>query len=175
MSEYKENVVLIPSSSEGELSIAISNVNNLSDDFSITLIATSNYQQRYPSIDVEQYHNLKMKYLYPYWVDYSSPLTIKVLESFRKNFSSEPGMFGMQGFDITFYFLNALRYYGSDFSDCIPYIHMPLVQGNYHFQKVSQQGGYMNQGVSVISYTRDYNVLREKIKGQPILVVANNE
>ena len=175
MSKQKENVVLIPSSSEGELSIAISNINNLADDFSITLIATSNYQQRYPSIDVEQYHNLKMKYVYPYWVDYSIPSTVKMIESFRQNFATEPGMFGMQGFDVAYYFLNALRYYGADFGDCIPYIHIPQVQGNYHFQKVSQQGGFMNQGVSVISYTRDYNVVREKIKGQPVLIVAENE
>ena len=175
MSKQKENVVLIPSSLEGELSIAISNINNLADDYPITLIATSNYQQRYPSIDIEQYHNLKMKYVYPYWVDYSNPSTVKMIGSFKRNFDTEPGMFGMQGFDVTYYFLNALRYYGSDFGDCISYFHLPLVQGNYHFQKVSQQGGYMNQGVSVISYTRDYNVLRQRTKGQPKLVVAQSE
>ena len=173
MSKQKENVVLIPSSMEGELSIAISNINNLADDYSITLIATSNYQQRYPSIDVEQFHNLKMKYVYPYWVDYSDPATIRMIESFKQYFATEPNMFGMQGFDVTYYFLNALRYYGAGFSDCEPYIHFPLIQGNYHFQKVSQQGGFMNQGVSVISYTRDYNVVRQRVKGQPKLVAQN--
>ncbi len=175
MSKKKENVVLVPSSLEGELSVAISNINNLADDYSITLIASSNYQQRYPSIDVAQYHNLKMKYIYPYWVDYSNPATLEMIKSFKQNFATEPNMFGMQGFDVAYYFLNALLYYGPSFSDCMPYIHVPLVQGSYHFEKVSQQGGYMNMGVSVISYTRDYNVLRKRIKGQPRLVVAQNQ
>lgn len=175
MSHAKENVVIIPSSSAGEISVAISNINNLADDYSITLIATSNYQQRYPSIEVEQFHNLKMKYVYPYWVDYSDLSTINMIESFKHNFSTEPGMFGMQGFDVTYYFISAMHYYGTDFRDCISYFHLPLVQGNYHFQKVSPQGGYMNQGVSVISYTRDYDVIRQRIKGQPRLVSAQNE
>jgi len=43
MSKRKENVVLIPSMNEGELSVAISNVNNLADDFSITLIGSHRY------------------------------------------------------------------------------------------------------------------------------------
>ena len=175
MSKQKENVVLVPSSLEGELSVAISNINNLANDYSITLIAALNYQQRYPSIDVEQFHNLKMRYIYPYWVDYSNPGTVEMIESFKRNFATEPNMFGMQGFDVTYYFLNALRYYGDDFNDCAPYIHIPLVQGNYHFEKVSQSGGYMNRGVSVISYTRDYNVVRIRVKGQPKLVVAQNQ
>lgn len=173
MSKHKENVVFIPSTLEGELSVAISNINNLADDYSITLIASTNYQQRYPSIDVAQFHNLKMQYVYPYWVDYSKPSTIAMFESFKQNFATEPNMFGMQGFDITCYFLNALNYYGKDFIDCEPYIHFPLIQGNFHFEKVSQQGGYMNQGVSVISYTHDYNVIRKRVKGQPRLVVQN--
>ncbi len=173
MSREKENVVLIPSSEEGELSVAISNINNLADDYSITLIGTSNYQQRYPSIEVAHFHNLKLKYIYPYWVDYDNPATINFVEKFKSNFITEPNSFGIQGFDAAFYFFNALKYYGSGFQDCLPYLHLDLVQGNYHFEKVSESGGYMNQGVSVISYTRDYRVLRERVKGQPRLVAAN--
>ncbi len=170
MSPDKENVVLIPSTNEGELSIAISNVNNLADDYSITLIGTSNYQQRYPSIDVEHFHNLKLKYVYPYWTNYDDPSTIRFIEKFRENFITEPNNFGMQGFDAAYYFLNALYYYGKDFKDCLPYLHVPLVQGNYHFEKISENGGYMNKGVSVISYYPDYSVTRERVIGQPKLV-----
>ena len=173
MAEDRENVIIIPTAQAGELSVAISNINNLADDFSITLIGTSNYQQRYPSIDVAQFHNLKLKYIYPYWVDYENQSTIAFIEKFKSNFATEPNSFGMQGFDVAYYFLNALRYYGSGFGDCMPYLHLNLTQGNYHFQKISQTGGFMNQGVSVISYTRDYRVLRERIKGQPKLVAVN--
>ncbi len=162
----KENVVFIPSSDEGELSVAISNINNLAVDFPITLIGASNYQQRYPSIEIAHFHNLKMKYINPYWIDYKKPETIKYIEKFIDNFGTEPNSYGVQGFDAAMYFLNALHLYGKDFQECLPYMNVNLVQGNYYFKKVSSSGGYMNRGVSVISYTRNFDVERQGVIGQ---------
>jgi LysM repeat protein/ABC-type branched-subunit amino acid transport system substrate-binding protein len=162
LSHNKENVVYIPSSKEGELSVAISNLNNLSDDYSITLIGSNRYQN-YHSIDVEQFHNLKLKYIAPYWINYKNQATIEFLAKYRRNFKTEPGRIGVQGFDVAFYFLNALKYFGKDFGECLPYLHVNLVQGNYHFEKVSKFGGFMNQGVSVVSYTSNYKVRRTRV------------
>jgi LysM repeat protein/ABC-type branched-subunit amino acid transport system substrate-binding protein len=172
MSKHKENVVIIPSTDEGELSVAISNVNNLTEDFSITLVGSNRFQS-FHSINIEQYHNLKLRYITPYWMDYKNPATIQFVEKFKKNFGTEPGNFGTRGFDAAFYFLHALKYFGKDFEACLPYLHIDLIQGNYHFEKVSQFGGYMNQGVSVVSYSRDYEVERKRVKGQPKLVAGN--
>ena len=174
MSKSKENVVYIPSSDEGSLSIAISNVNNLASDYSITLIGTHRFPN-YTSIQLDHYHNLKLEFVAPYWIDYDTPQTIDFIEQFKSNFGTEPNNFGVQGYDVTLYFTEALAAYGNDFTDCLPYFHTDLLQGNYHFEKFSQYGGYMNKGVSVIRYTRDYEVHRERIKGQPRLIVAGLE
>lgn len=173
MSKNKENVVFIPSSNEGELSVAISNVNNLSDEYSITLIGTSRYPN-YSSIQIEQFHNLKLKYIAPYYTDYTDTKTLHFVEKYKDNFGTEPDNFGFQGYDVTMYFLTALITYGNDFSDCLPYLHTFQMQGNYHFEKLSQFGGYMNEGVSVISYTRNFEVKRKRVKGQPRLITAVN-
>lgn len=165
LSPDRENVVFIPSSDEGELSVAISNINNLADEFSITLIGSSNYQQKYSSIEVAHYHNLKFKYINPYWTDYSKNSSINYIEKFIANFGTEPNNYGIQGFDASWYFLNALFYFGKDFNACLPYLNTDLVQGNYYFKKVSPAGGYMNQGVSVISYNRNFEVERQKVIG----------
>lgn len=172
MSKHKENVVIIPSTDEGELSVAISNINNLTEDFSITLVGSNRFQN-FKSINIEQYHNLKLRYIAPYWMDYNNPAIIQFVEKFKTNFGTEPNNFGAQGFDAAFYFLNALKYFGKDFDACLPYLHIDLIQGNYHFEKVSRFGGYMNQGVSVVSYSRDYEVERIRVKGQPKLVAGN--
>ncbi len=165
LSKEKENVIYIPSANEGEISVAISNISNLADDYSITLLGSNRYQQ-YQSIEIEKFHALKLKYIGPYWVDYKKPSTIDFLEKFKSNFYTEPDNFGMQGYDITFYFLNALKVYGNDFYNCLPYLQVDLTQGNYQFEKVSQFGGYMNQGVSVISYKPNYDIVRERVEGQ---------
>jgi LysM repeat protein/ABC-type branched-subunit amino acid transport system substrate-binding protein len=162
----KENVVFIPSSDEGELSVAISNINNLAVDFPITLIGAGNYQQRYPSIEIAHFHNLKMKYINPYWTDYKKQETIGYVDKFIDNFGTEPNSFGVQGFDAAWYFLNALHFYGKDFPACLPYMNVNLVQGSYYFQRVSPSGGYMNRGVSVISYNKNFDVERQSVIGQ---------
>lgn len=173
LASNRENVVIIPSNVAGELSVAISNLNNLADDFSITLIGTGNLQQRFPSIEVDHFHNLKLKFVYPYWTDFDAPQTIDLITKFRKNFACDPNSFGIQGYDAAMYFLNALYFFGKDFNDCLPYFHVGLVQGNYHFEKVSAGGGFMNRGVSVISYKPDFTVKRERVVGQPRLIAVN--
>ncbi len=172
MSKHKENVVYIPAKSEGDISVAVSNLNNLSDDFAITLIGSNRFTN-FKSINVEQYHNLKLRYIAPYWLDYKNQFVINIIEMFKANFGTEPSSTGVQGFDAAYFFLNAFKAYGKEFETCLPFLHVDLLQGTYHFEKVSQFGGYMNQGVSVISYGRNYKVYRNRIKGQPLIIAEN--
>jgi len=159
----KENVIFIPTSDEGELSVAISNINNLAGEYSITLIGSGNYQQRFSSIEVSHFHNLKMQYINPYWVDYKNISTTKYIEKFITYFGTEPNSYGMQGFDASFYFLRAMQNYGTNFSRCLPNMKVNLVQGNYAFQNVSEGAGFMNSGVSVISYNPNFEVECKKV------------
>ncbi len=164
LTHRKENVVFIPTLNEGEVSVALSNINNLSGDHSVTVIGFNRYEQ-YSSIDQELYFNLKLHYIDPYWIDYSEPVTVDFIQKFKNTFLTEPDNFGFQGYDVTFFFLNALYDYGRNFEDCLPYMQVDLQQGNYRFEKVSPFGGYMNQGVSVIGYQSDFEVVRKRIIG----------
>jgi LysM repeat protein/ABC-type branched-subunit amino acid transport system substrate-binding protein len=166
LSPEKENVVYLPTTDEGELSVAISNLNNLAGDFPITLVAQTNFQQRYPSIDIAHFHNLKMHYINPYFVDYTDENIIAYVEKFKLNFGTEPNSYGIQGFDAAYYFLNALFWYGKDFGKCIETHHLKLVQGSYAFRKTSMASGYLNKGVSVIQYTPTFEVKRKSVSGE---------
>ncbi len=164
LSPEKENVIFVASMNEGELSVILSNINNLAGRYSFTLIGFNRYEQ-FHSISDEFFHNLNLNYVAPYWVDYNHPETIRFLEKFRRYFHTEPDNFGIQGYDVAFYFLSALKKYGKDFAECLPYHQVHLIQGNYRFEKVSQYGGYMNQGVSVISYEPNFDIIRKRIVG----------
>ncbi len=164
LSKEKENVIFVSSMNEGDLSIVLSNVNNFAGQYPVTLIGFNRYEQ-FQSIQEEFYHNLRLHYIAPYWVDYSHPETVRFLKEFRKHFHTEPGNYGMQGYDVAFYFLNALRNYGKQFEECLPYQQVHLSQGSYSFEKQSSFGGYMNQGVSVISYEPNFEVVRKRVIG----------
>ncbi|MBN2773290.1 MAG: LysM peptidoglycan-binding domain-containing protein, partial [Prolixibacteraceae bacterium] len=169
LSKTRENVFIIPSFDEGEVSVAVSNINNNAADYDITVIGNYRYKQ-FESIDQEHFHNVKLKYYYPYWVDYSSPVVTKIVSEFRNYFKTDPNQYSMQGFDVAFYFLNAFWSYGKNFESCLPYMDCQLTQGNYKFEKVSQFGGFMNHGLSLISYERDYTVRKKETAGKIIYV-----
>ena len=163
-SRERENVIFVSSMNEGDLSVVLSNINNLAGKFPVTLIGFNRYEQ-FNSIQEDFFHNLKLHYVTPYWADYNHPETIRFLKKFRQYFHTDPGNYGMQGYDVAFYFLSALKNYGKDFQECLPYHQVHLAQGSYRFEKQSQFGGYMNEGVSIISYERNYDVIRKRVVG----------
>jgi ABC-type branched-subunit amino acid transport system substrate-binding protein len=164
LSRDRENVIFINSMNEGDLSVVLSNINNLAGRFPVTLIGFNRYEQ-FNSIQEDFFHNLKLHYVAPYWADYSHPGTIQFIRKFRQYFHTDPGNYGMQGYDVAFYFLSALKNHGKDFQECLPYHQVHLSQGNYRFEKQSQFGGYMNEGVSIISYERNYDIIRKRVVG----------
>lgn len=165
LSESRENVFIIPSFNEGEVSVAVSNINNYSSDYPVTVIGNYRYKQ-FESITQEHFHNVKLKYFYPYWTDYSSPGTIRFISRFRENFYTDPDPYAMQGYDVAFYFLNAFRNYGSNFTDCLRYMDVGLIQGGYRFERVTRFGGYMNHGISLVSYRPDYTIVKKELTGK---------
>ena len=170
LSPTRENVFIIPSSSEGEISEGISNISNFASDYNVTVIGTNKFED-YKSISQEAFHNVKLKFIDPYWIDFTKPETNKFYLKFRENYKCEPNQFSVQGYDATFYFLNALWNYGEDFSECLPYMDIDLTQGNYYFEKVSDRGGYMNTGASLISYELDYTITRIREIGKVNFIV----
>jgi LysM repeat protein/ABC-type branched-subunit amino acid transport system substrate-binding protein len=170
LSPQKENVLFIATMNEGQLSETLSDLKNISGQFSITLVGNNRYPKLL-SLDQEIFHILKLKYLSPYWINYNSPATVNFIRNYRNIYKTEPREFGYQGFDVTFFFCSVIGNYGRDFQNCLKYTNGDLTQGKYYFEKVSEFGGYMNHGLSLISYEPDFSVVCKKIVGQPILVV----
>jgi LysM repeat protein/ABC-type branched-subunit amino acid transport system substrate-binding protein len=165
LSKTRENVFVIPSFNEGEVSVAVSNINNYASDFPVTVIGHYRYKQ-FESISQEHFHHVKLKYFYPYWTDYTSPATIRFISRFRENFYTDPDPYAMQGYDVTLYFLSALGYYGRTFTDCLPYLEVGLTQGDYRFEKVSRFGGFMNRGITLISFRPDFTLEKKNLTGK---------
>jgi hypothetical protein len=114
-----------------------------------------------------------MQLLSPYFVDYRSKLTNRFISGFRNNFAAEPNQFSFQGYDVAFYFMSALFQYGKDFVDCLPTHHVPLIQSEFYFDKVSRHGGYMNRGLFVVKHKPNYEVVAEGLRGVPSLLLGD--
>ena len=157
LSPVKENVFIIPAVNEGQISVAVTNLNTLAEQADIRLVGLSGFKG-YRSIQPEYFHQTQLQYLTHYFIDYESLPVNRFIASFRKKFATEPNEFSFQGFDLAYYFMTALHLYGKEMVHCIPNFKMELNQLNLNFRKVSKLGGFMNYGLVNVGYEKDFNI-----------------
>jgi len=166
LDETGENIFFIPSDNEAQVSIAVTNLNALAENYNIVLMGTPTLT-KLKSLQTESFHRIRLRYLTPYFIDYNKPLVRRFVSHYRETFSTEPTQFSFQGFDVSFYFLNALNRFGADFRNCVPNYPMELTQMDFNFRKVAPMGGFMNHSLFVNSYERNFDILNfDVIVGQ---------
>jgi LysM repeat protein/ABC-type branched-subunit amino acid transport system substrate-binding protein len=153
-----DNVFVIPSDNEAQVSVDVANLNALAGHYPVVLMGTATLAKM-KSVQTENYHQVRLRYLSPFYVDYKSPLVRRLVGRYRDVFAGEPSQFSFQGFDVAFYFMSALRLYGRDFRGCLPGFPMALTQMNFDFRKVAPMGGYVNESLFVVSYERNFDIL----------------
>ena len=157
LDETDENIFIIPTDNEAQVSVAVTNLNAIAENYNVVLIGTSNLT-KLKSIQTENYHHIRLRYLSPTFIDYTKPLVRRFVSQYREVYSSEPTQFSHQGFDVSYYFLSALYRYGKDFRSCLSDYPMELTQTVFHFGRVSPMGGFMNRGLFVTAWERNYDV-----------------
>lgn len=159
LNETGENVFVIQSDNEAKVSVAVTNLTGLAEHYDVILMGTSTLT-KLKSIPTESYHRIRLRYLSPYFIDYNKPLVRRFVGQYREIFTTEPTQYSFQGFDVSYYFLSALFVYGSDFRSCISKYPMELTQTYFDFKKTaSGTSGFMNHGLFVTAYERNYDVL----------------
>ena len=167
MDENGENIFVIPTDNEAQVSVAVTNLTALAEHFNIILMGTSSLI-KLKSIQTENYHRIRLRYLSPYFVDYTKPLVRRFVSNYRETFSDEPSQFSFQGFDVSYYFMSALFKYGKDFRACLSDYPMELTQMDFNFVKVAPMGGFMNHGMFVTGYERNFDVVNYGIAGEQV-------
>ncbi len=158
LNDSGENVFIIPTDNEAQVSVAVTNLTGLAEHYDIVLMGTPAFL-KLKSIPTESYHRIRLRYLSPNFVDYNKPLVRRFVSTYRETFATEPTPFSFQGFDVSYYFLSALYRYGKDFRTCLSDYPMELTQMVFQFKKVKPLGGFMNTGLFVTSHERSFDVL----------------
>lgn len=162
LDENGENVFVIPAENEAQVSIAVTNLTALAENYDVVLVGTASLP-KLKSIQTENFHRVKLHFVTPTFIDFNTHLTRRFIGRYRETFSGEPSQFSYQGFDVTYYFLNALFRYGKDFRDCMVRNPMQLTQMEFSFKKVAPMGGFMNNGLFVTSWERNFDILNSGI------------
>ena len=156
----KTNHIIIASEKESFASDAVRNISLLSTTYDIVGYG-SNRMRNFETIEIEAFQNVRMHFSLGYYVDYKRPEVKDFVFKYRAMFSTEPGAYAFQGYDLTNYFTMALRKYGRRFPRSLRDFDMKLLQSNMQFEKASPAGGYLNKATKNIVYLDDYSIACE--------------
>ncbi|NOX46870.1 MAG: LysM peptidoglycan-binding domain-containing protein [Chlorobi bacterium] len=140
----------------------LSQFNKLAEDNSISLVGIPKWDELEKQ-EAEHLINLNFQYFSPSFIDYSDKLNQEWIQKFRDIYHTEPSeeKYAFDGFDIGWYFLNALYRYGRDFENCVPGFDIHLIQTHFDFEQ-NPPNGFQNTHWNLLRYD-GYKVVKEKL------------
>jgi len=173
LSKDKKNLVVVPTRDEALASSVVSALYFQLKDFEIEVMG-SPYWTEFSSIDFRYFHKLHLIFYSSFWVDYHDPRVEDYLAEYRNYFYNEPtatskkGLnYGIAAYDMTLYFLNALRVRGPRFILSLDDYHPELVQGGIRFDRHSRRGGYENSHITFYQFAPDMTIDKIQVPELP--------
>lgn len=173
LSSDRKNIVISLTGNEAFGSQLISNLYFNRPGYDIELFA-SPYYVNFNNIDIRYFHALSLTLAHGFLFDYADPRIDAFMHDFYRNYHSQPNeltrkgiSYGVLGFDMSFYFLMALRSYGPRFMRHVDELYIPQLFTNYKFIRVSRGGGYENEGLDYYRYTKDFSIEKVALPVKP--------
>lgn len=173
LSAHKKNLVVVPTADEAMASSIVSSLFYQLNNYDIELIGAP-FWTEFSSIDYRYYHKLNLVFYNSFWVDYLDPRVKDFMSKFRKYYFNEPiettkkGInYGLMGYDMTLYFLEALKLYGPRFILKLNQYQPGLVQGPYTFDRLPGGGGYENTHINFYRFLPDMTIMKFEVPPLP--------
>lgn len=153
-SAFRNNLFIVYGDSKVFATEMINKLNILNKDYPVSLIALPDWS-KYDRLFNENLMKLNTIIFDDDYTDYDTYAVGKFVCKFVDEYGTEPKDIAFHGFNIAWYFLNALINYGDDVAPAIPTFDIPLLNTKYHFEKKSINDGYENSYWNVYQY-KDY-------------------
>ena len=174
LSKDKKNLVIVPTRNEALASRVVSSLFFQLKDYEIEVIGAP-FWTEFSSIDYRYFHELSLIFYSSFWVDYLDPEIDDYMSKYRNHFYNEPESttrkginYGIIGYDMTFYFTNALRLYGSRFILSLEDYQPGLVQDSFRFRRVTNAGGYENSHITFYQFSPDMSIQEIEVPELPV-------
>jgi LysM repeat protein len=162
----KDNIVIVLSTYEPDVINVLAHLHFMLRDYKIEAFGLPQWQ-RFDNIRVDVLHELQVTLYSPFYIDYSNPHVKSFVKKCRNALKFEPfkttakgtGInYAYLGYDIGFYFIDALYYYQKNICDCIEYKKEKLLLSNYNYSKSGGAGNYVNKNISILRYNREFDL-----------------
>lgn len=168
LSSARDNVLIAYGSDIVFATTILNNINKSAQKYPITLVGLPNWTE-HDNLLVENLLNMNAIYFDDHFVNFNDSIVMDFVDSFREKYDCDPMPYAFEGFDVGWYFMNALMRYGSHALDCLPYYHLPLLSTRYYFGKSRNNDGLENR------YWNIYQYDNQLIELKPIMIHSEEE
>lgn len=131
----------------------------LRNDYPISIVGLPAWRNL-EGLEIEYMVRLKARIMMPWFIDYTDEGVKRFTVKFQEKYQTDPGILAFKGYDMAFYFLPALKRYGTSFYKCLNEVQTGLLHMKFEF--VSTPGnGYENLHWEVLEYD-DYRLIRAR-------------
>ncbi|MDL2283054.1 LysM peptidoglycan-binding domain-containing protein [Odoribacter sp. OttesenSCG-928-G04] len=152
-----ENIIVLPTSQEREVSKILPVLSAYTDQFRIRVIGFPEWQN-FLSVDHETYYKLNVTYFCYSYINNNEESAKYLAQTYRKYFYTEPHTLTYKAFDIATYFIPLVAVYRSHTLAGLPYNEKEETFSIFKFQPISDRGGFENKGLYMVNYGSDYQV-----------------
>ncbi len=161
----KENVIIPASAGSNTLRQLIAELKKVREADSTTTLRLFGYPewQTYTEL-IDDYH-LFGTYIYtPFFIDKADADTEALAINFRKWYGrsmmeTHPS-YGLWGYETGMFFMTALNRYGTRFEQEIQKLRIPSLQFAFHFERMNNWGGFINNGLYIVYYDTNGRIIK---------------
>ena len=160
-SPVRKNIIITLSKNKVFISDFITRLNNIRANYDISLFGYPDWEDY--DLEPEYMLNLDLHLFSTSFVDYENLKVKEFIYDFRRRYSCEPepGRYAFRGFDIAYYFIDAIFRYGKDFGECIHEYEYSGLCTSFEFLRANENYGYENQAIKVYKFA-DYKRIKLK-------------
>lgn len=159
----QENIIILPSSKEADISKMLPVLSAFTDEFKITVLGFPEWQN-FTSVDHETFYKLNVKLFAYSYIDNLSEKSRHFANTYRNYFYTEPHSLTNKAYDLGLYFIPLAAKYGNRMLDAISFCEGEGLFSRFRFARTCRECGRENYGLYIINYGSDYRLKIEPLR-----------
>jgi ABC-type branched-subunit amino acid transport system substrate-binding protein len=155
LSKERKNILVLLSNDELLVANLFRQIKMLDPAYQVIVFGLPGWAD-YKSIET---HDLVTYFFHTYtnsFIDYTDEDTRRFIRKYRQIYFTEPDDNAFRGYDVAFYFLQAMYAYGKDFTPCITDFSQKTLGTRFVFKRQGKNG-FENSWLNIIKY-EDYSI-----------------
>ena len=154
-----KNIIIFFSNNKSNVPNFVSLLNPLSKSNDIILMGMDGWDEL--ELETEFLVNLNYHQVTSSYIDYDSEAVQQFITRFRNKYGAVPlaSKHAFLGYDIGWYFLTSLMWYGDNYISCLPDQKGHGLQYDFNFSGTDKSDGLQNQNVTIVKL-QDYKMIK---------------